>query len=353
MLDFGLAKIEHASTPGGATQGATQTMPLTSDGAILGTLQYMSPEQLEGKEADARSDIFSFGVVLYEMITGKRPFTGGSQASLIASILKEQARPLQELQPLTPAGLDRVLQTCLEKDPEKRWQSAREVKHALEWMVTQGAPAVAPLVATPAEGPSKKLRLWQSIAALMTVVALGIAGWTLWPKPEPPASITRFQVSLPENVTFGQYVSLSPDGRKLVFNATGEQAGLWVRDLDALEWRKLPDTQGAVSPFWSPDSRFVGFGVQNQLKKIDITGGPAQTLCEVPGISVGSGAWNRDGVIIFGGRGSGPIWKVAQAGASPPRSPPLIRRGGRHFTRCRLLCRTANTSSTCATERPQ
>ena len=312
VLDFGLAKIEHASTPGGATQGATQTMPLTSDGAILGTLQYMSPEQLEGKEADARSDIFSFGVVLYEMITGKRPFTGGSQASLIASILKEQPRPLQQLQPLTPAGLDRVLQTCLEKDPEKRWQSAREVKHALEWMA-QGAPAVA-AVATPAEAPSKKLRLWQSIAALMTIVALGIAGWMLWPKPEPPASITRFQVSLPENVTFGQYVSLSPDGRKLVFNATGEQAGLWVRDLDALEWRKLPGTQGAVSPFWSPDSRFVGFGVQNQLKKIDITGGPAQTLCETTSGGVGSGAWNRDGVIIFGGRGIGPIWKVSQAG---------------------------------------
>jgi len=132
VLDFGLAKIEHASAPAG---GQTMTMPLTNEGAILGTLQYMSPEQLEGKEADARSDIFSFGVVLYELITGQRPFSGGSQASLIASILKENPRSVQDLQPVTPPGLDRILQTCLEKDPEKRWQSAREVKHALEWMV--------------------------------------------------------------------------------------------------------------------------------------------------------------------------------------------------------------------------
>jgi Tol biopolymer transport system component len=148
----------------------------------------------------------------------------------------------------------------------------------------------------------------------LAVTAVGIAAWTFWPKAAPPAQMTRFQVPLPDNVTFGQYVSLSPDGRKLVFNAVGDQAGLWVRDLDALEWRKLPGTVAAVSPFWSPDSRFVGFGVGNQLKKIDIGGGPAQTLCETPGGEVGSGAWNRDGVIIFGGRGSGPLWRVSQAG---------------------------------------
>jgi eukaryotic-like serine/threonine-protein kinase len=310
VLDFGLAKIEHASAPAG---GQTMTMPLTNEGAILGTLQYMSPEQLEGKEADARSDIFSFGVVLYELITGQRPFSGGSQASLIASILKENPRSVQDLQPVTPPGLDRILQTCLEKDPEKRWQSAREVKHALEWMV-QGVASAALPVSPPVAIPAKHLRVWQGIAGLMALAAVGIAAWMFWPKPGPPVQMTRFQVPLPENVTFGQYVSLSPDGRKLVFNATGEQDGLWVRNLDALEWRKLPGTQGAVSPFWSPDSRFVGFAFQNQLKKIDIAGGPAQTLSETPTGGVGSGAWSRDGVIIFGGRGRGPLWKVSQAG---------------------------------------
>ena len=130
VLDFGLAKIENAS----GLDGATKTMPLTGEGSILGTLQYMSPEQVEGKEADARSDIFAFGLVLYELITGKRAFEGSTQTSLIAAILKDQPRPVSELQPVTPKALDRVVQTCLEKDPDRRWQSAREVKHALEWL---------------------------------------------------------------------------------------------------------------------------------------------------------------------------------------------------------------------------
>jgi eukaryotic-like serine/threonine-protein kinase len=308
VLDFGLAKIEHSPAP----DGATQTMPLTGDGSILGTLQYMSPEQIEGKEADARSDIFAFGLVLYELIGGKRAFTGSSQASLIASILKEQPRPLQELQPLAPPGIDRVVQTCLEKDPDKRWQSAREIKHALEWMAQAAPPA-----ASTAEAPAKTSRLWQGATVLMALIALLLGAWTLWPKAKPPEQVSRFQVPLPPNVAFSQYVSLSPDGRKLVFNSTGEHAGLWIRDLDSLEWHELPDTEGAISPFWSPDSRFLGFSAGNQLKKIDIAGGPAQTLCELSGITPGSGAWNRDGVIIFGGRGSGPLWKVSEAGGVP------------------------------------
>jgi eukaryotic-like serine/threonine-protein kinase len=309
VLDFGLAKIEHAPAPGGAS-GVTQTMPLTSEGSVLGTLQYMSPEQIEGHEADARSDIFAFGLVLYELIAGKRPFTGKSQPSLIASILKEQPRPLSELQPRTPPGLDRVLQTCLEKDPDKRWQSAREVKHALEWMSQQTAPAVGQVP----DPPAQNTRLPWAVAALAVLIALGVAGWMFWLKTQQPTQRSRFEVALPENVTFSQYVSVSPDGRKLAFNATGEHRGLWIRDLDALEWRQLPGTDGAVSPFWSPDSKFLGFGVQGQLKKIDISGGPAQSLCEVPSVGVGSGAWNRDGVIIFGGRGTGPLWRVSQAG---------------------------------------
>ncbi len=310
VLDFGLAKIEHAPAPGGGTSAATQTMPLTGEGSILGTLQYMSPEQIEGQEADARSDIFAFGLVFYELITGKRPFTGKSQASLIASILKEQPAPLHELQPLTPPGLENVLRTCLEKDPDKRWQSAREVKHALEWMTQNAAPAVGQ---TPAP-PAKSSKLAWAAAVVAVLIALGLAGWMVWSKAQPSAQTSRFEVAIPENVTFAQYVSVSPDGRKLAFNATGEKGGLWIRDLDALEWRQLPGTENAVSPFWSPDSKYLGFGVQSQLKKIDVAGGPAQTLCEVPAIGVGSGAWNRDGVIIFGGRGAGPLWKVSQAG---------------------------------------
>jgi eukaryotic-like serine/threonine-protein kinase len=306
VLDFGLAKIEHSPAP----DGATQTMPLTGDGSILGTLQYMSPEQLEGKEADARSDIFAFGLVLYELIGGKRAFTGSSQASLIASILKEQPSPLRELQPLAPPGIDRVVQTCLEKDPDKRWQSAREIKHALEWMQTE---TPAPSVAAPAPPPPKKAAwMWPSIAAVL-VLLLGGTGWALWRRSTAPTRATRFEVQLPPNVEFSTYVSVSPDGHKLVFSAGGAQSGLWIHDLDTLEWRRLPGTEGARSPFWSPDSRFLGFAAGNELKKIEVAGGPPQTLCTVSH-PAGTGAWSPDGVIVFGGVLAGAIDRVSEAG---------------------------------------
>ncbi|HJT89560.1 MAG TPA: hypothetical protein VJ732_16940, partial [Bryobacteraceae bacterium] len=243
------------------------------------------------------------------LITGRRPFTGTSQASLIAAILKEQPPPMRELQPLTPVSLERVIQTCLEKDPEKRWQSSREIKHALEWMadLARAVPAAA--------APAKGARLWQAIAAAMAVVAVGVAAWAFWPRPAPARPVTRFEIPLPDKVGFSQYISVSPDSRKVVFNATG-QDGLWIRNLDELEWRRLPGTQGATSPFWSPDSRFLGFSAGTQLKKIDVSGGPPQTLCELP-ISPGTGSWNKDGVIVFGGRGTGPLWRVSEAGGVP------------------------------------
>lgn len=313
LLDFGLAKQTGAVSAG--SEDVTMTA-LSMEGQISGTLQYMAPEQLEGKTADPRSDIFAFGLVLYEMISGRRPFTGTSPASMIASIMKEQPRPLNEVQPLAPPGLDPIVQTCLEKDPDKRWQSAREVKHALMWMARNSAPSAVAQAAVAVPVPAKNLRLWQSAAAILGLAAVGLAGWMLWPKKEQPAPITRFEVSLPDNVNFGQYVSLSPDGRKLVINTTGAD-GLWIRNMDTLEWRRLPGTEGAASPFWSPDSRFVAFAVENQLKKIDVSGGPAQTLCTVSEGTVGSGSWNQDGVILFANRPAGGILMVSQAGGVP------------------------------------
>ena len=299
LLDFGLAKSSQAPGPEDDTITA-----LTSDGAVLGTPGYMSPEQLEGKEADARSDIFAFGLVFFEMVAGKRAFQAATRAGLIASILKDQPPPLSTLQPLTPKALDRVVGTCLEKNPEERWQSAREVKHALMW-----ATAETPATTVPAS--AGRSRLWAAVAVLLAI-ALGATAWTLWLKPA-PVSVARFEVGLPQNVHPSLYISLSPDGRKLVFNADGEQAGLWIRNLDELTWRRLPDTQGARSPFWSPDSRYLAFGVRNQLKKIDTSGGLPQTLCELAW-QVGSGSWNRDGVIIVGSFANGSIQRVSQAG---------------------------------------
>ena len=207
VLDFGLAKIKHAPAVDSPSLVETHAVSLTAEGSILGTLPYMSPEQVEGHDADARSDIFAFGVVLYELIAGTRPFTGKTQANLVAAILKEEPRPLFEMQPRTPRGLAEVLRTCLEKDPEKRWQSARDVRHALRLIAAQPEPSI----------PSRSVRVWQGLAVLMAAIALGISAWVF--QPTAPGSPGRFEAPVPDNVTLSDDVSVSPDGRKLVFAA--------------------------------------------------------------------------------------------------------------------------------------
>ena len=308
VLDFGLAKFEHGSAVDSRTQVETQAASLTAEGSILGTLPYMSPEQVEGRDADARSDIFAFGVVLYELIAGTRPFTGKTQANLVASILREEPRPLFEMQPRTPRGVAEVVRTCLEKDPEKRWQSARDVRHALKWM------AAEPLASSI---PARSVRVWQGLAALMATIALAIGVWMF--RPTAPGSLSRFETPVPENVTPYDDMSVSPDGRKLVFAATA-QDGLWLRDFDALEWRRLPGTEGASTPFWSPDSRYVAFiTVDNEVSRVDTTGGPPETVASLPNTATRSGTWNRNGDIVlgsWGGGSGGPLWRVSQAGSA-------------------------------------
>jgi eukaryotic-like serine/threonine-protein kinase len=318
VLDFGLAKLGSERVPNETVE--TITEPITRAGATLGTLYYMAPEQVEGKTTDERSDIFSFGVVLYEMITGQRPFTGDSQAAVLASMLKDPPPPMGHYQPAAPRALERLARKCLEKRPDDRWQSARDLKPALE-LIDLDAPSISsasssvPIqVQTPAgtKGGPKKW-LWPAITAAVVVMAAA-AIWMLWPKPA-PARASRFQVTLPENVQFYEYVSVSPDGHKLAFTASGAQSGIWLRDLDTLEWRRLVGTEGAVGPFWSPDSRYLGFAVGRDLKKIEVAGGPPQTLCTISG-GVGTGAWNRDGMIVFGVRGvtGEPIRRVSSSG---------------------------------------
>ena len=308
VLDFGLAKIAHAPAVDSAGFPETQAIPLTAEGSILGTLPYMSPEQVEGHDADARSDIFAFGVVLYELIAGARPFTGKTQASLVASILKEAPRPLFELDPRTPRGLAEVVRTCLEKDPEKRWQSARDVRHALRLIAAQPAPSLPSRF-------SRSSRMWQGLAMLMAAVAVGVSAWAF--RPTAAGSPQRFEAPVPENVTSYVDVSVSPDGRKLVIAA---QRGLWLRNLDVLDWRRLPGTESAATPFWSPDSRYVGFLVGNTLRKVDTTGGPPEIVARIPTAApLWSGTWNRHGDIVlgsWGGGSGGPMWRVSAAGGA-------------------------------------
>jgi Tol biopolymer transport system component len=303
VLDFGLAKITHAPAADGPGLLETHAVSLTAEGSLLGTLPYMSPEQVEGRDADARSDIFAFGVVLYELIAGSRPFTGETQASLVASILREEPRPLYEVEPRTPRGLAEVVRTCLEKDPEKRWQSARDVRHALRWMAAEPPPSI----------PSRSVRVWPALAVVMAAIAVGVGAWVSRPAmPAPPA---RVEVPAPENVALS-HVSISPDGRKLAVTEAAA-GGLWLRDLDALEWRRLPGTEGAATPFWSPDSRYVGFIVDNTLRRVDTTGGPPETVASVPAAT--SGTWNRHGDIVlgsWGGGSGGPLWRISAAGGA-------------------------------------
>jgi Tol biopolymer transport system component len=242
------------------------------------------------------------------------------------------------LRPVTPKGLDRVVQTCLEKDPDKRWQSAREVKHALDWVTLDDASRDLP---ERSAGTRRSLRLWQGATAVALLAAVAALVWAIRPAPAPTSELVRFQIGPPLGGTFETYVALSPNGQRLAFTATGADGivRIWVRDLKSTEPRMLPGTEGAQSVIWSPESRHIAFGFRNQLKKIDVAGGPPQLLCEV-GAPVGSGAWSREGIILFGSRGSGGLNRVQESGggATLVTSPeggfssfPSFLPDGRHF----------------------
>ena len=305
LLDFGLAKLQAGKAV--AVGDATVTNVLTGHGTILGTVHYMSPEQIEGREADERSDIFSFGCVLYELITGQRPFEGKSAASVIAAILEKQPPPLE------PVGVNRVVATCLAKDPDERWQTVRELRHALHWAASEPAMEAQ---------PARARRLWLpwSIAAVAVLAAAFFAG--MWSRRSATAGLSaQFTVDAPPGRTFNFLItatSVSPDGRFLIFRAGGddEAPGLWLRPLDSLQARPLPGTGDGDFPFWSADSKSIGFFTPDKLKKLDITGGTPDVICDAAGGVAGvGGAWNRDGVILFGDKRG--LLRVPASGGTP------------------------------------
>ncbi|MBI5265782.1 MAG: serine/threonine-protein kinase, partial [candidate division Zixibacteria bacterium] len=263
LLDFGLARLRPAGGVVEGVSGITRTTPLTGEGTILGTLQYMAPEQLEGKEADARSDLFAFGAVLYEMATGKRAFDGKSQASLIAAILREEPRSVSQVSPMSPPMLDRVVKQCLEKDPDHRWQSAGDLKRALQWVAEGGSQAGIPLVVS----KRRKTRDWiLSAVAACSLLAAGFFAWTNFVTARVPKTAVRTIISSPETASFNllsySQFAISPDGRSIAFVAldSGSQnLNLWVRPLNSYVAMKLPGTAGAFHPFWSPDSKYIAY----------------------------------------------------------------------------------------------
>ena len=314
LLDFGLARATPPSRSMSDLSSPTMSRPITAEGTIVGTFQYMAPELLEGRDADARSDIFSFGAVLYEMATGRRPFEGRSQASLIAAILKETPQPISVLMPLSPPALDRAVMRCLEKDPDDRWQTARDLLLDLKWVSEAGSRAG---VAAPVAARRKtRERLAWGLASLAGLAAIAIAALAIARLPKRPEPI-RFFIATPPEVTTMGTPKVSPDGRFVAFNATDSSgvSRIWLRPFGSLTSQPLPGTDNAQRPFWSPDSRYLAFMSDGKLKKISVTGGPPQTVGETN--SRGDGTWSKNGVILFDSSAADSIRRIAAAGGIP------------------------------------
>jgi Tol biopolymer transport system component len=322
LLDFGLAK----STTAGASLASSLTMtisgpsadqPLTAQGTIVGTFQYMSPEQTEGKDADGRSDIFALGAVLYEMATGKRAFTGKSQASIVAAILASEPPPISVAQPMSPPALEQVVKTCLAKDPEERFQTVHDLKLQLRWI----AEASSSRLALPAQ-----VRARRAVQKRTLMIAAAV-GWVLAAAALALFLLNRAQLEdarhpmtaawlPPPDTEFTGVVAgaltLSPDGSKLAFLAGDlSETKLWIRDVTTGALQPI-EVERPTFPFWSPDGKYIGFFSAGKLKKVALAGGPVQILCDAP---EGRGAaWSPRGVIIFTPNIREPLYKVPEGG---------------------------------------
>jgi eukaryotic-like serine/threonine-protein kinase len=318
LLDFGLAKLE-ASAASGAFNASTAVeqatvAALTGAHIVVGTPQYMAPEQIEARDVDARTDIFAFGCVLYELLTGHRAFDGQTSSSVMAAVLATKPRPIEELMPLTPPALERIVSRCLAKDPEDRWQSARDVAAELQWVAQGGSKVGLPAVVS-GRRRTREHAAW----AACGVAALAAAGFAVaWMRRAPePAAVMRFPLVLPASVQNVSPPAISPDGRNIVFAADSDgKRMIWIRPMDALDARPMPGTEGVQRPFWSPDSRFVGFVAGDKLKKVDIAGGPPQTICDTP-VNSSDGSWSEAGVILFDARATDPLMRVSAGGGIP------------------------------------
>jgi len=317
LLDFGLAKLQAADTPTNLSALPTEQANLTAEGTILGTLQYMAPEQLEGKEADGRTDIFAFGAVVYEMATGKKAFEGKSQASLIAAIMGQDPRPMSELQPMTPQLLDWVVKRCLAKEPDERWQSASDLMAGLK-QVTEIGTQVAPPTSVTVPPLWKRASPW-SITAAVVLTAIVLWSW------EAPASrpLTKLAINpsahAPLADTSRDDVAISPDGRSIVYQAVVDgTTQLYLRHLEDDTAKPLDGTEGGTRPFFSSDGGSVAFVMPDgQLKKVSVVGGSPITLHQTEEV-FGGGSWFEDTILfaVYGGPSAG-LYRISATGGEP------------------------------------
>ncbi len=356
LMDFGLAKPlgVAASAPSGSPpsftaaatlSGPSPLSPLTTAGNIVGTVQYMSPEQIEGKEADVRSDIFALGAVLYEISTGKRPFEGKSQISLASAILEKDPEPVTSIKPQLPPSFDYLISTCLRKNPDDRFQCAQDIKLELEWIANE-KPALAPATL---EAPSRRKERVIWAAALLAAILAGILGATFLHYPNQAARSVRAVINPPPKTTInllGDFAGppvVSPDGSSIAFSATDSDGkiALWVRSTDSLDARMLPGTEGAIFPFWSPESNRLGFFADNKLKIIELNSTSAQIVAEAP--FGRGGAWGPGGVILYSPNTQVSLMRVSVDGGTPAEATkvdpalhtshrwPFILPDGKHF----------------------
>jgi Tol biopolymer transport system component len=321
LLDFGLAKPSSVLVDV-ATMTATKVeTPVTERGTIVGTFHYMSPEQVEGRELDGRSAIFSLGAVLYEMVTAQRAFKGKSRLSVASAILEKDPTPLTTLKPLTPHALDHAIRSCLAKDPDDRWQTARDLSHELKWIGETGSQAGAPAVAGRSRGTARIA--WMFAAVLLAAVGALSVAYFKSRRTSPSAPVVRSSLLPPAGTRFNAFdierwlPAVSPDGTHVVFPVWDSRGGrLWLRAInDTGEGKALPGTEDGGFPFWSPDGRSIGFFADGKLKRINIEGNLVQVLCDAP--RPRGGAWSQDGVILFEPTLGTSIYQISANGGTP------------------------------------
>jgi serine/threonine protein kinase len=333
LLDFGLAKLTDYGKQAGVAHmvsAPTRSVSLTAEGEIVGTLQYMAPEQLEGWETDARADIFAFGAVVYEMATGRKAFEGKSKASLIAAILEHDPPPISTIQPLTSPLLDHLVKTCIAKDRDERWQSAGDMARNLRWITAN--PSVGDSHGISIHDVRRSRLMCLLSVALVGLVAGALATRLTWRASESPkwsGGGTRTLVSLSPAEQFSgsdrisgegrpnrTAVAVAPDGRSIVFSGwSGNQLQLYLRPLDDLEAKPLAGTEGGIGPFFSPDGQWIGYWTRRELRKIPLSGGPSVIVCQLESSPHGA-SWGTDDQIVLGQEGAG-LWQVPAKGGMP------------------------------------